>query len=792
MYCTCDFFSKNRITMLHRCRYYDSKSQYIKNISIDRYRHLCMKNDNYSIIHEICQEVGHLKDIHQQIIYNTQFLKKNEAPLFLRPQGVIFLIFSNLSDNNIKCDCNLLKLKEKTKNNSNFWKNIHCFNPHQNELNNLWDISSYQLRCKRNVLSNQNFCCTEKKETVCPEYCRCYKDTLDCGNNKLTKLPYIWPNYVTNLIFSNNLIKQIHFNDDAISKRLLENIRKIDVSKNNINDINNNDLKEFTSLELLYIFKKQQLNEYTDYCSKIFKKSNSNITRKQSMEFESKQFLQFIKLNKLEPGIARCNSPEYLRNVRLIDVNFDQCDKSTKCNCINGTCIYNYIKEEYYCKCLENFYGLNCRYFIKKCHFPCNDKCYTIKNFEYLDERLDQCLCAKNYICPYQLTPILDSEIKRFSKNLNKKKGHTNNVNKFCSGCINGICVDEKVCQCYIGFHGKHCQYPDAFHIITNKMGYVGLSFKIDRILKPLMSAQKYKTINIQFSFDTLTINGILFYMSIIPQHKYNTHIYTQKRSIFESTYLAIEIYQKQLRICGSDSIVYLKNRIYLDQFYQIKLAVDFNLNKINISLYDNKNSILNKTEFNIFNTMFESKIKSNKYIMNAFVGGISDYERKSLIHSWTFKQKNSLQGCIRQFLINDKIIDLRRALIKNAEMGCPRKNFQFNIFKRDTSQLEHGNIRVVIVHKIASDSERVKKFVCDQLKTIKEDEDEKKESIPEKVSEEEFLMAIQTIKLYLNQSNNITDPYYELNKNIEKFIYKKRNLEKKKRDRCIFYKKTI
>ncbi|KAK7929454.1 hypothetical protein WMY93_005849 [Mugilogobius chulae] len=140
----------------------------------------------------------------------------------------------HLAQNPFICDCHLKWLADYLQDNPIETSGARCTSPRRLANKRIGQIKSKKFRCSgtedyRSKLGGDCFA-----DLACPEKCRCEGTTVDCSNQKLTKIPDHIPQYTAELRLNNNEFSVLEAT--GIFKKL-PHLRKINLSNNRITDI---------------------------------------------------------------------------------------------------------------------------------------------------------------------------------------------------------------------------------------------------------------------------------------------------------------------------------------------------------------------------------------------------------------------------------------------------------------------------------------------------------------------------------------------------------------------------
>ncbi|XP_061772198.1 slit homolog 2 protein isoform X5 [Nerophis ophidion] len=140
----------------------------------------------------------------------------------------------HLAQNPFICDCHLKWLADYLQDNPIETSGARCTSPRRLANKRIGQIKSKKFRCSgaedyRSKLGGDCFA-----DLACPEKCRCEGTTVDCSNQKLSKIPDHLPQYTAELRLNNNEFTVLEAT--GIFKKLPQ-LRKINLSNNRITDI---------------------------------------------------------------------------------------------------------------------------------------------------------------------------------------------------------------------------------------------------------------------------------------------------------------------------------------------------------------------------------------------------------------------------------------------------------------------------------------------------------------------------------------------------------------------------
>ncbi|XP_026026763.1 slit homolog 2 protein isoform X8 [Astatotilapia calliptera] len=140
----------------------------------------------------------------------------------------------HLAQNPFICDCHLKWLADYLQDNPIETSGARCTSPRRLANKRIGQIKSKKFRCSGNEDYRSKLGGDCFADLACPEKCRCEGTTVDCSNQKLTKIPDHIPQYTTELRLNNNEFSVLEAT--GIFKKLPQ-LRKINLSNNRITDI---------------------------------------------------------------------------------------------------------------------------------------------------------------------------------------------------------------------------------------------------------------------------------------------------------------------------------------------------------------------------------------------------------------------------------------------------------------------------------------------------------------------------------------------------------------------------
>ncbi|KAJ8399316.1 hypothetical protein AAFF_G00413540 [Aldrovandia affinis] len=156
----------------------------------------------------------------------------------------------HLAQNPFICDCHLKWLADYLQDNPIETSGARCTSPRRLANKRIGQIKSKKFRCSgtedyRSKLGGDCFA-----DLACPEKCRCEGTTVDCSNQKLSRIPDHIPQYTAELRLNNNDFTVLEAT--GIFKKLPQ-LRKINLSNNKITDIEEGSFEGATGVNELIL-----------------------------------------------------------------------------------------------------------------------------------------------------------------------------------------------------------------------------------------------------------------------------------------------------------------------------------------------------------------------------------------------------------------------------------------------------------------------------------------------------------------------------------------------------------
>ncbi|KAF2353684.1 Laminin G domain [Trinorchestia longiramus] len=377
-----------------------------------------------------------------------------------------------LEGNPLVCNCHLGWLAD--------WLRLHnqsplptsspaCHAPHHLRNKPITEIPRSAFSCRAGESSE----CLGSAGQQCPEQCSCEGTVVRCTRKRLTAIPPGLPAHTTELYLDVNQITEI--DSDRLSH--LKALTRLDLSNNQIAVLQNNTFSRLSQLSTLIVsFNKLQCMQRDALAGltklRILSLHGNDISRIPEGTFRNLEFIthialganplycdcelawlsDWVKVDFVEPGIARCAEPAPMRDklvlttateafvcsVRVPNEVLAKCDLCYTQPCENGASCHSLANRSYECVCPPAYHGTNCQYKIDACYGnPCENQgtCKVVETGRF------SCHCPPGF------------QGIRCEENIDDCSGHK---------CENGgQCVDlvqRYRCQCPPGYTGEYCE----------------------------------------------------------------------------------------------------------------------------------------------------------------------------------------------------------------------------------------------------------------------------------------------------------------------------------------------
>ncbi|CAD5219599.1 unnamed protein product [Bursaphelenchus xylophilus] len=172
----------------------------------------------------------------------------------VNPNLRVFRLF----DNPWHCDCRLKWLKHVSTA-TELLSNVKCHRPAMLQGRNIASVDIQYMKCS-GIEKRAASSCQEAR--VCPAVCTCTDTTVDCRDRGLKYIPMNLPTSTTELRLEQNHITQIP--KDVFKP--MKNLRRLDLSKNNIHTVDPEAFSGLSSLNTLVLY----ANNITDLPEGVF------------------------------------------------------------------------------------------------------------------------------------------------------------------------------------------------------------------------------------------------------------------------------------------------------------------------------------------------------------------------------------------------------------------------------------------------------------------------------------------------------------------------------------------
>ncbi|XP_039229234.1 protein slit isoform X3 [Drosophila yakuba] len=379
----------------------------------------------------------------------------------------------NLASNPFNCNCHLAWFAEWLRKKSLNGGAARCGAPSKVRDVQIKDLPHSEFKCSS---ENSEGCLGDG---YCPPSCTCTGTVVRCSRNQLKEIPRGIPAETSELYLESNEIEQIHY--ERI--RHLRSLTRLDLSNNQITILSNYTFANLTKLSTLIIsYNKLQCLQRHALSGlnnlRVLSLHGNRISMLPEGSFEDlkslthialgsnplycdcglKWFSDWIKLDYVEPGIARCAEPEQMKDKLILSTPSSSfvCrgrvrnDILAKCNacfeqpCQNQAQCVALPQREYQCLCQPGYHGKHCEFMIDACY---GNPCRNNATCTVLEEGRFSCQCAPGYTGARCETNIDDC--------LGEIKCQNN------ATCIDG--VESYKCECQPGFSGEFCDTKIQF-----------------------------------------------------------------------------------------------------------------------------------------------------------------------------------------------------------------------------------------------------------------------------------------------------------------------------------------
>ncbi|KAL9920165.1 slit guidance ligand isoform 1-T1 [Glossina fuscipes fuscipes] len=373
----------------------------------------------------------------------------------------------NLASNPFNCNCHLAWFSDWLRKRALLGGAARCATPSKVRDVQIKDLPHNEFKCT----SDNNVGCLG--DNYCPPACTCTGTVVRCSRNNLTEIPRGIPSETSELYLESNEITLIHL--DRI--RHLKGLMRLDLSNNKINILSDFTFVNLTKLSTLIIsynnlqcLQRHALAGLNNL--RVLSLHGNQISMMPEGSFDDlkslthialgnnplycdcalKWFSDWIKLDYVEPGIARCAEPEYMKDKLILSTpsqNFvckgrvnneimAKCDACYTYPCQNKAKCVALAQRDYQCLCQPGFHGKHCEFMIDACY---GNPCRNNATCTVLEEGRFSCQCRPGYTGARCETNIDDC--------LGEVKCKNN------ATCIDGI--ESYTCECQPGFTGQYC-----------------------------------------------------------------------------------------------------------------------------------------------------------------------------------------------------------------------------------------------------------------------------------------------------------------------------------------------
>ncbi|EPY81129.1 slit 2 isoform 2-like protein [Camelus ferus] len=224
----------------------------------------------------------------------------------------------HLAQNPFICDCHLKWLADYLHTNPIETSGARCTSPRRLANKRIGQIKSKKFRCSgtedyRSKLSGDCFA-----DLACPEKCRCEGTTVDCSNQKLTKIPDHIPQYTAELRLNSNEFTVLEAT--GIFKKLPQ-LRKMMLRSNRISCVGNDSFIGLSSVRLLSLYDNQITTIAPGAFDTLHSLSTLNLL---ANPFNCNCYLawlgEWLRKKRIVTGNPRCQKPYFLKEIPIQDV----------------------------------------------------------------------------------------------------------------------------------------------------------------------------------------------------------------------------------------------------------------------------------------------------------------------------------------------------------------------------------------------------------------------------------------------------------------------------------------
>ncbi|XP_037915556.1 protein slit isoform X1 [Hermetia illucens] len=436
-----------------------------------------------SKIQDLLLSENKIQEVHNKMFLGLHHLKSlslyDNSISCVMPGSFDFLTVLhtlNLAANPFNCNCHLAWFSDWLRKRSLLGPSPRCALPAKVHDVQIKDLPHHEFKC---TPDNNEGCLGEG---YCPPACVCTGTVVRCSRNKLKEIPKGIPAETSELYLESNEITAIPM--DRISH--LKSLTRLDLSNNQITMLSNYTFANLTRLSTLIIsYNRLQcvqrdalrglknlrvLSLYGNHISMIPEGSFADLQAITHIALGSnplycdcslKWFSDWIKLDYVEPGIARCAEPESMKDKLILSTpssNFvckervsneilSKCDACYTFPCKNkAQCMSTATKNgerDYECRCQPGYHGKHCEFMIDACY---GNPCRNNATCTVLEEGRFSCKCQAGYTGARCETNIDDCVENKCLNN---------------ATCIDG--VESYKCSCQPGFTGEFCDTKIKF-----------------------------------------------------------------------------------------------------------------------------------------------------------------------------------------------------------------------------------------------------------------------------------------------------------------------------------------